>query len=178
MAIDWKKNSDKIMAISATATAVIALAVAVLEVRNEQEFQKLSVEPYLEMGNSGGEPIGHYAFLLINNGLGPAIIKSGKFTVDGTPVTNWSQAVRMATGDDTLFTSIYSDITPNRRIKAAETIEVFKITPYSDIARSFHREMNTSRIEFEICYCSIYEDCWQSSFAKQITHEPVSQCSL
>jgi hypothetical protein len=34
-----------------------------------------------------------------------------------------------------------------------------------------------TRVEIELCYCSIYEDCWSSKFAqgKESKH-PVAQC--
>lgn len=136
MNIDWKEYSDKIMAIAATVTAVIALVVAVLEVRNQQDFQKLSVEPYIEMGNVGTDQLGYYAFLLVNNGLGPAIIKSGNFTVDGASVSGWYEA------------------------------------------EAFHREMSTDRVMFEICYCSIYEECWRTVYGEQVTHQPIAECEI
>jgi len=176
MIMDWKKHSDKVIAIAATITAAVALLVAVLEVRGQQEFQKLSVEPYIELGNSGGSSIGHYAFLMINNGLGPGIIRSGSFTVDGIEMNSWNHAVRTTTENESLYDSTYSSIYRNRRIKASETIEVFKIAPYEGIAQEFHEAMSTGRVEYEICYCSIYEDCWRSSFKEIEFHVPVHNC--
>lgn len=175
---DWKKHSDKIMAISATITAAAALIVAVLEVRNQQDFQKLSIEPYMELGNTGAEQVGHYAFFLANNGLGPAIIKSHDLTVDGSSVRSWSEAARITTETRSPNETLVSDLYTNRRIKASETIELFKITPYTDFAKEFHSEMNSSRVKYEICYCSIYEDCWKTVYGEQIIHEPVQQCNL
>ena len=164
------------MSISAVVTAVAALVVAVLEVRNEQQFQKRSVEPYIGLGNTGGEAIGHYAFLLTNNGLGPAVIKSATIYVDGSPVSAWNEAVHLATDNDESYPSTLSDVSYNRRIRAAETVEVFRISDYSALARSFHKEMNADRVQYHVCYCSIYEECWRTVYGKQVTHQPVSKC--
>jgi len=172
--INWKEGSDKIMAISATITAMVALVVALVEIRNEQEFKKLAVEPYIELANAGTVDYGAYAFLLINNGLGPAIIKGGSFTVDGAAMSSWSQAAEKVTGNTEPFAGSYSDVSLNRRVRAAETIEVFKITPYSELAKSFHQVMSTDRIRFDVCYCSIYGDCWRTTQKEK--HESVKQC--
>lgn len=146
MKINWQQSSDKIIAISASITAIIALVVAVLEVRTQQEFQKLSVEPYIELGNTGGDSIGYYAFLLTNNGLGPAIVKSGEYSVDGVPVANWEEAVSLSTGNEPPYSNTYSDLYSNRRIKASETVELFKIAPYSRLASDFHQAIKQCEI--------------------------------
>lgn len=176
MKVDWKQNADKIMAIAALATAVIAIVVAVVEARNQQEFQKLSVEPYIELSNTGADSIDYYAFLLINNGLGPAVVKSVSLSVDEKPVSNWDQAVRLTTNNNATFNGVYSSVSTNRRIKSSETVEVFKMLSYSDLAKSFHVEMNSDRVKYEVCYCSIYEECWRTVYGAAVTHEPVAAC--
>lgn len=173
--IKWKEHSDKITAMAATSIAVIALVVSVLEVRNQQEFQKLTVEPYIELGNVGTLDINYYAFLLVNNGLGPAIIKSGSFTIDGNPVASWREAGSLLTKSDEPYSGVYSSIGMNRRVKASDTIEVYKITPYNELAKEFHQAMNSERIHYEICYCSIYKDCWKTVYQVSI-HQPVARC--
>jgi len=181
--INWKENADKIIAISATVTAVVALVVAALQVRNEQEFQKLSVEPYLELGNTGNPRINYYAFLLINNGLGPAVIKSSEISIDGNPVSDWLEAITLVNSLDTNDPDLevqfnYSDINIDRRIRAEEVIEIVRIAPYSEVAQRFHNSMTPERVKYRICYCSIYDDCWVTEYGFQSTHQPVQMCEV
>ena len=68
MSINWGKDADKLMSIAAIITAAVAVAIGVFKVRTERQFQKLSAEPYLELGHSNRDG---YEFLLINNGLSP-----------------------------------------------------------------------------------------------------------
>jgi len=80
MSSDWGKHSDKLMSIAAIITAVVAVTIGFVEVRTERQFQKLSVEPYLELGNANRDG---YEFILINSGLGPATIKTYLRSVNG-----------------------------------------------------------------------------------------------
>jgi len=176
--IDWKSNADKIMAISATVTAVIALVVAVLQVRSEREFQKLSVEPYLEIGSTGNADSDFYSFLLFNNGLGPAVIGSTEIRINGSNASNWAEAVPMVLGPGVELDFTYSDVDPNRRIRAEQIIELFKIAPYDETARQLQHRMVSGNIEYRVCYCSIYGDCWESAFDGEATHLPVSACPI
>jgi hypothetical protein len=93
-------------------------------------------------------------------------------------VANWAEAVRLTTQDESSFDGVYSSITPHRRIKSSEVVEVFKMTNYSDLAKAFHVEMNTDRVKYEICYCSVYEDCWRTVYGEQLTHQTVSKCEI
>jgi len=45
---------------------------------------------------------------------------------------------------------------------AGENIKLFK-NDNAKTVKYFLEMVQTNRIEFEICYCSVYEDCWISS---------------
>ncbi|NKB32453.1 MAG: hypothetical protein GKR91_05085 [Pseudomonadales bacterium] len=182
MALNWDKYSDKITAIGATVTALAAISITVIEMRSEQEFQRISVEPYLEMGNSGGAPgFDFYRFVISNTGLGPAVIKSFEFYVDDQEVLAWSDALELLTSGDEEINYSYSSILPMRRISAEETLVAVELTPRSPTVVSFHRAMPGDRVKIELCYCSVYDDCWQSDFSAAFTeglHQPVRECPI
>ena len=62
-----KPITDHLLSVSALVTAVVAVWIAVVEQRSNREYQRLSVEPYIELANSNANI---YERLLVNNGLG------------------------------------------------------------------------------------------------------------
>ena len=77
-------------------TAVVALLVAIFELHENRKFQRLSVQPYLELSNSNQDG---YQKFLVNTGLGPARIESVVVKVDEQRVFDWAQVVKNLTGE-------------------------------------------------------------------------------
>ena len=77
-------------------TAVAAVSIAVVEQRESSEYQRLSVEPYLEIFNSNENV---YERLLYNTGLGQARIESVDVSIDGASISNRGEAVRVLKSD-------------------------------------------------------------------------------
>ena len=159
--------ADKIVSISAMITAVIAVVIAVVELQTTREFQRLSVEPYLEVSYSNANV---YESLLINTGLGPARIKTVDVNVDGSKVSNWGEAVEKLT-EDTDTPIRYGALWNGRRIRAEEQVVLLHLTE-NETALKFQK--NISKINIEICYCSVYDDCWiKEGFKSPV---PVKKC--
>lgn len=143
---------DKIMSISAMITALIAVVIGVVELQNNRDFQRLSVEPYLELANSNKDG---YEILLVNSGLGPARIKTVDVEVDGSKVSHWGEVVKKLTGEK--MPIVYSSLWNGRQIKPEEQIALMHIEK-SEAAKQYFK--NSSMVNIKICYCSIYGDCW------------------
>jgi len=152
---EHSKNSilEYVVSISALITAVVAVIIAVVELRTNREYQRLSVEPYFELANHN---ISEYQFRLINSGLGPGRVERVLATVDGDRVNNWSETVSKLTEiKDTRI--ITSDLWNGRQLKAGEEVSLLTLSD-KVIGRSFHKNFN--RVKFSVCYCSIYKECW------------------
>lgn len=159
--------TDKIVSISAMITALIAVVIGVVELQTNREFQRLSVEPYIELSNSNRDG---YERLLLNTGLGPARIMTIDVAVDGTRVYDWAEVVRLLTGDED--TSIfYSGLWEGRQIRSEEMITLVKLDE-EETAKSFFA--NSSRMTMTICYCSIYKDCWIKE--NRTNPQPIDYC--
>ena len=65
---------------------MVAVWVAVAEQQANREYQRLSVEPYLELSSTNRNG---YERVLTNTGLGPARIQTVKVTYDNKPVESW-----------------------------------------------------------------------------------------
>jgi len=165
------KNSllEYTVSISALITAVVAVVIAVVELRTNREYQRLSVEPYFEIANSN---LDGYQYKLFNSGLGPGRIDRVLVTIDGKNIDNWNSAVSILT-DNKKFKIIKNDLWHGRQLKAAEEISLIKL-PEKEIGRIFHQ--NIAKLNFSICYCSIYKDCWIKETNKAPL--PVAMCPV
>lgn len=140
-----------LVAISAMFISLCALAATIYEANLERENQLLSVWPRLQVGWVTGE---QYQIKVENKGLGPALIKSSEITFDGKPVTDWGDILEQLKINSSLTTrSIYGSI-----LSADEEAILFSV---EEIEPSRILETENNRIGLEICYCSVYEDCWK-----------------
>jgi len=160
-------STDHILSISALITAVVAVWIAVVEQQSSREYQRLSVEPYLELSNTNRDG---YERLLINTGLGPARIQTVDVKIDGKEVSTWGQAVKILTNEkSTKMTT--GGLWLGRQIQARETVVLVHLKE-NDIAKKVYRNIN--KVNMKICYCSMYKQCW----VKEDSHVPeaVKEC--
>jgi hypothetical protein len=166
--------TDRIMAICAIIVAAASLTVAVYEARTNREYQKLSVWPYLRQSNAM-VPGESYMRNISNLGVGPALIKSVRVSVDGRPQRDWAEVSRALTGR-AIPELVYSSFHSGSVLLPDKTSTVLTIPP-GDTALKFWEQAQTERLSIRVCYCSLYDDCWLSdSGAEQPA--PVPTCRL
>lgn len=135
-----------------------------------QEQQKASVWPYLEAENLfvySPEKI-ELSFAVVNKGVGPAKASRFKLFIAGQEMTSYTQ-VHKAVSE--LLTELkpslgVSDISINFGdvggiLSPLEEINFLKITLPGLLA--FPEGVSLAPkldIQYSVCYCSIYEDCW------------------
>ena len=177
----WFDRSD-LLSILAIVLSAIALCVSVYEtgILKEQSTmmqvqQKASVWPYLEI-------VGSYqyndridiSFAFKNKGVGPAQIRKFQLTIDDKVFTDYDDLGayfrKKLPGTNDLSISLSS---LGGVLATDEQIQVFHLNMenYPDaieIVRSL--EFN-----YEICYCSIYNDCW---YLNNELEQPVAGCQL
>ena len=149
---------DRWLSIAAGIGAICAVAISVYQAALAREQQRASAWPYLNQSNSyvTGQP---YTRQVENQGVGPARIRSFEVLVDGRPVDNWSDAVRALTGqpDSGLVYTSFG----RGSVLPPGTVRTLLQLPPGNQARLFWDGAQT-RLETVICYCSIYDECWQA----------------
>ena len=151
---------DMIVAICAVIVGLCALGVSfyqTLIMREQQrelsEQRRAEMWPNVEMGVSNqGETV---YFLVVNSGIGPARIESIRLRHKGVPFQAWGPFIEGLLKEETQYGYQQSQMS-NRVLPAGETIEglVLKGELALLVGEAFYD------IEAEICYCSIYSDCW------------------
>lgn len=109
------------------------------------------VEPHVEYSNHSFE------LLIQNKGTGPAIIKQVSMTLDGHAVKDYQQFIKELLRQDK-FTSMSISAPKNSVLSAGEKVLFLSATIPDSLLISnidFHQ-----RVKLEVCYCSIFGDCW------------------
>ncbi len=150
-------------AVIATLVGVCALCLSGYTAYMQRQQVRAAVWPILEY-NTSNEP--EIRFTLDNKGVGPAIIRHVRVTVDGQPVVNWYEALQKLLGPGK---HSFSESTMTGHVlSAGESMNI--LVPHNlngapltfDKSEPLWAEMNKDRerVAVEICYCSTLGECW------------------
>ena len=121
--------------------------------------QKMSVWPHVTFGPSWGSD--YLTINLINKGVGPALVKGVRVAINGQNVDGIESL--MGYIPDSLQSEFnYSSIFPGQVIMVGEDIQLLQIQNPKSISYLLNL-LRAGKIQIEVCYCSIYEDCWMSN---------------
>jgi hypothetical protein len=164
---------DRWLSLAAGVGAVCAVAISLYQANLARRQQRASAWPYLAQSNSY-LPGRAYTRQVDNEGVGPARVRSFTVLVDGRPVPTWGAAVRALTGrpDSGL---VYSSLRNGSVIRSGTQFTVLQLPP-GEQAGVFWQAAQT-RLETVICYCSIYDECWQAD-TRTVEPVPVRACSI
>jgi hypothetical protein len=162
-------RSNRLSAISsglALAVSVFALALGAWQTRLMQQQARASVWPHLSIGytfNSNTDDNG-FVWTVDNSGVGPARIESIKLTLDGKPMKNWRDVLRALgfSGEMRVsMTSLAGEVIPPS-LNRETTIAAIRV---NQIAPALVFKSSIERFKMDICYCSVYDDCWIAHWA-------------
>lgn len=150
--------TDRLLSGAAAIVAVAALGTAVYTAWITREQQKISIWPYVVQENSDSGAM--YRRLVVNAGLGPALVRSFDVRVDGKPVHGWA-AVFHAGGIDTVPRGVLTSSLGNGSVlRPGQELTILMI-PDSAVGLRFHAHA-VPHMETIVCYCSLYGDCWRA----------------
>ncbi len=148
-------------ALAALGISALALAVGAYQTRLMQTQARASVWPYVKIGYSYADRGDHAGFDIHvdNNGVGPALVKSVQVSLDDKPLPSWNDAFPVVVGHGTAFAHLQGlagvVIPPNTNRET--TIHAIRIDDAAQAAKFYEAR---DRFKIDICYCSIYDDCW------------------
>jgi hypothetical protein len=108
------------------------------------------------------EPV--FRLIARNAGIGPARISGFRVTVGGSVQSDWNEALTTLAGShEGVLRSYFS----GRVLSAGEEVEV--VVARDDIARAALAKAyaEPTRLEWEVCYCSVFDKCWVSNSSGQ-----------
>lgn len=176
-----KISSEFLVGGSAVLIGVCALAVSLYEASLMREEQRASVIPLVELSRSynwgpSDDPSQNARLTLQaeNVGIGPARIADFKVTVDGVARKSWREAMQALLNTDGPVR--YGQSTINgRTIPPDRTVTMFNLGDV-ELTRDIIEEFE--RLDFEACFCSIFDECWTTSYRQFGTSDPVESCAI
>lgn len=173
----WLKP-EMIVALSAVLVSVFAVIVGVYSAYTDRTYARASVWPNVVIGRhtqvSNTEEKASFAIFLDSSGLGPAKLKYTYLEFAGREINSWQELVapyeKRLQGRNISSANITQTVIP-----ANKRIEVFKLESQNlAVMENFIADM--SKLSVELCYCSVYEQCWSvKSDTKAI---PVEICPV
>jgi hypothetical protein len=165
---------DIALAISALAISVISLATAIhhgkvmeqLVATNAKQAQA-AVWPYLALqATLERAEQSTFRMSLLNNGVGPAQVRTFEVLVDGVPVPNWRalRAACCAEVADVADTGLTASSAIGAVLPANKDRVVFALQRMPQNERLFDAFVGSlKRLEVRACYCSVFDECFAIS---------------
>lgn len=175
-------QAEMLVGVSAVFIGVCALFVSLYEAKLMRAEQRSSVLPILELARSyyarsNDDEQGKWrlTFHAENVGIGPARVLDFKVTVDGQAYPTWHEALEALVDEDVEIFGGQSTIN-GRTIPAERMVTMFDLDT-ADVAREIVEGMNDGRLNFEACYCSVFDECWTTNYQTDLAAaRPVQQC--
>ncbi len=165
-------TSEKLLSLSALLVSLLTLIVFMYQTDLIREQQYRSVYPHLNLANKASGSL-DYQYVLINEGIGPAFIKS--ITVEKTNGDAFENLTDYLYNEISIEDSIWvynSDLYPGKLVPAKEEVILFGLVD-EETVKSFGRPPNTleganklrstlnsDSLSVEITYESIYGEQW------------------
>ncbi len=150
-----------LLSLTAIALSVAALLVSVFEVSAIRDEQRIQVWPFVQLSqgyNSEG-----FELRASNKGIGPARIRGVTMRLDGEVVDELDDLIVRAVGEENAFSyEMYRTSDINRSVMSADEQVTLFATPWEPRSRLLVQELQ-QRFELEVCYCSVYDECWTAS---------------
>lgn len=161
-----KIQAEMLVGVSAVIIGICALGVSLYEASLMREEQRAAIMPLLELtrshnlqtDESSGE--GPRLWLQAENvGIGPARVEDFRVTVDGAPQPTWDAAFRELIGHE--FPISYGKSRINGRTIPPDRLVTMMNLNDGELAKQILDEFD--RLDFEACFCSIFDECWKTS---------------
>lgn len=167
-------TSDKLVAFVALIISLLSLFIFVRQTNIIEEQSHLSVMPYLmmETSNQGFDKI--FQIDIVNHGVGPAIIESKKYVINGKTYEDiefLDFLAEYSPNADSLKVINQSTVHTGLAIPSGGTRNVMRVggdaKSYGDFLAIFG-QLQADSLYYEIRYRSIYGDLWVMSSTNQV----------
>jgi hypothetical protein len=163
-------NASRIVPICALLISVIACIASLYQLRMASSSISAQTWPYVTIGwQHANDKIG---IVVDNDGLGPALIRNVVLSVDQRPQRDVISAVRQIIGDSEVEFNMDA-FTRGLVIRAGNSLKLFHVRGATSANQLRAAQ---SRMNLQICYCSILGRCWTNSLAEVIP-QSVSECA-
>jgi hypothetical protein len=168
----WYEEPETFIALAALVVSVSAVVVGVYEASLQRHHDRAEVWPHAEI-QVFTKPTGA-ELLLVNTGIGPAIVQSIVVTVDGHPRSNWTDVLRTLNGVEPAPFGHSSVV--QHGLRPGDRLELLDL-PVADLPHDFWSSV--ARVRVRICYSSVFEEHWvveSKRLGDPVTWAAVASC--
>jgi len=164
------------VALAALVTSVTSIWLSLSQGDDMARLVQAQSWPYLEYESSNTGDSGPEIDIAVRNaGVGPAKVESFAVLWDGKPVKGWAALIRVCCIPDGTPADQAPDfpkLTDNRMIsskliqrvmRASDSVVLLHL-PKTDANAALWKKLDDARfrVEFRVCYCSVFDECWTS----------------
>jgi hypothetical protein len=159
-------RTDLFIAVSALLISSLTCVSTIIQTHVIANQLSATVWPYLSYDSTYDQ--NSVEVEIINDGLGPALVRSALLTVDGRPMATWEDAGK-ALGKShgaTRLHGSFSSLGPGSVIRAGAAHQLVHLTITGGrladqvVAIARLRNWMQARVIVTICYCSTLDNCW------------------
>ena len=157
-------KSEMIVALAAIVVSVMSLAVYIFQANIMMDQQHTAVWPHVEWSTTyvSDDQNQEFYISVVNKGVGPALVKDTKLYLDGKVYKNgdYDDFMKDLMGEgrrDSLW--ILYSVVDNRVMAPGDEVRIFHVKNWQGARIPV---VDYSRYKYELCYCSIYDDCWST----------------
>ena len=187
----FARGLEMAVAIAALVTSVTSIWLSLSQGDEMARLVQAQSWPYLEYESSNTGDDGPQIDLVVRNaGVGPAKVESFAVLWDGKPVKGWASLVKACCLADGTPTNQPLDIPKltgghalsskliQRVLRASDSVTLLRL-PKSEANAELWTKLDDARfrIQFRICYCSVFDECWTSDL-RSTTQTLVKACPV
>lgn len=155
----WKP--ELVVAVLAVVIGVATMGVYIYQARIMSKQTHAASWPYLEVIFSNGH--NNLTIRVKNKGVGPAIVKKALVRLDQVPYAdnqkNIDSVAFLPTGSRNILSG-YTNVN-NRVLSPEEEVDFVEVSDSTSV-RLMLQSLRTHKVQIEICYCSVFDDCWKA----------------
>lgn len=180
-------GAQDLIGLVAVIVATVAAFAAIFQTQLMAKHQSISVWPYLQMW-AGIAPdaddksgIDAFSFNFANKGVGPAIIESVDVRYNGKSYPSLNGVVYAIAEENGINTNETPLNLSEASVDAGEVVEAGEArwvvkSSNKRLAAYMGRELyGRQTVEVDVCYCSLYRECWRLIFPSARPEE-VERC--
>ena len=151
----FARHREMVTAVVSFFVGALALATSTYNVYLQRQQVRAQVLPRLDVAtNFGTEGL---EVVVTNRGVGPAMVKRLRVSVDGKRTTDWTEAVVRMLRRNRLDDEMGIHSLEGTVMSPGLEVSALKMRSFTNSV-AFLRERR--RLDVEICYCSTLDDCW------------------
>ncbi len=148
----------QVLGVAAIVLSVCGLFVSIYQATLARQAQRASVWPHVVIAPSlKGESL---RLWVQNTGVGPARIETAVARVDGETASGWNEVVSRLELPPEGGQESYRSLVGGRVLPAGSDVEGVLEISGAAWASGFWTAIMEGRVDIELCYCSVFEECW------------------